>query len=176
MSTQARRFIVLILWFAVVVPAAAEEPYDGAHFKRATLVVADMDRSLEIYRDILGFDLDGISSSSDESYSYPVFRIDPKAKIRFATLSAGSEQVRTLALTEVTGVELPKPGVPLMSAVVIRVDDLAATMATIKELGLETTEPKTAGRPGEFTFVEQSFVDFDGHLVVLYQILEVASE
>jgi catechol 2,3-dioxygenase-like lactoylglutathione lyase family enzyme len=176
MSTRSRLFVIIVLGLAVVAAAAAEEPYDGAHFKRATLVVADLERSLQIYRDILGFDLDGISTSSDESYSYPVFRIDPQAKIRFATLSAGSEQVRTLALTEVTGVELPKPGVPLMSAVVIRVDDLAGTMERIEKLGLEINEPKTAGRPGEFSFVEQAFVDFDGHLVVLYQILETAAE
>lgn len=170
------RIVLFVLLLAAISTARAEEPYRGAHFKRMTLVVADLERSLGIYRDILGFDLDGISDSSQESYSYPVFRIDPAAKIRFATLSAGTEQVRTLALTEVTGIVLPKPAAPLMSAAVIRVDDLAATMARIEKLGLATTEPKTAGRPGEFSFVEQSFVDFDGHLIVLYQILDAATE
>jgi catechol 2,3-dioxygenase-like lactoylglutathione lyase family enzyme len=167
---------LLFMLAAMVSPARSEEPYRGAHFKRMTLVVADLERSLGIYRDILGFELDGISESSEESYSYPVFRIDPAAKIRFATLSAGAEQMRTLALTEVTGIVLPKPGTPLMSAAVIRVNDLAATMARIEKLGLATTAPKTAGVAGEFSFVEQSFVDFDGHLVVLYQILESATD
>ena len=83
--------------------AFAEEPaYDGAHFKRVTLVVSDLERSLKIYRDILGFQLDGIMDSSEASYSYPVFKIDPEATLRFATLSAGPEQVRTMALTEST--------------------------------------------------------------------------
>ncbi len=149
--------------------AVAEEAYDGAYFKRVTLVVADMDRALTIYRDILGFDLDGISESSSDSYSYPVFRIPPEAKIRFATLSAGKEQIRTLALTEVTGIELPKPEIPFRSTAVIRTRDIERDFRRIEALGLETTEPKFVdGR--EFDFWERAFVDFDGHLIVLYQI------
>jgi catechol 2,3-dioxygenase-like lactoylglutathione lyase family enzyme len=163
----------LILTILAVMPAGAgDDGYTGATFKRVTLVVADMDRALTVYREILGFDLDGITESSGESYSYPVFRIDPSAKIRFATLSAGTQQVRTMALVEVQGMELPKPGVPLMTASVIRVGDIDGAMAKIKALGLETNEQQLAGRPGEFQFKEQAFVDFDGHLIVLYEILE----
>ena len=168
------RFVVLVaaLILSLVGPATAgDEPYDGANFKRVTFVVADMDRSLQIYRDILGFTLDGLSESSAESYSYPVFKIDPEAKIRFATLSAGPEQVRTMALTEITGMKLPKPGRPFMTASVIRVDDIEGTFAKLQALGLEIVPPKIAERPGEFKFIEQAFVDFDGHLIVLYQML-----
>ena len=169
------RALILVLLASGTFATAGEE-YDGAFFKRFTLVVSDIDRSLQVYRDSLGFELDGISESGEDSYSYPVFRIDPEAKVRFATLSAGTEQVRTMALTEIKGMDLPKPGRPLMSAAVIRVNDIDGVMAKIEELGLEVVEQKIAGRPGEFTFKEQAFVDFDGHLIVLYQILEVASE
>ncbi|HSN54120.1 MAG TPA: VOC family protein [Candidatus Sulfomarinibacteraceae bacterium] len=164
---------VLVALCLATGPVVADdaESYEGAHFKRVTFVVADMERSLRIYRDILGFDLDGISDSSNESYSYPVFKIDPEATIRFATLSAGTEQVRTMALTEVKGMELPKPGRPHMTATVIRVDDLDAVFSKLEELGLETVPGTVAGRPGEFQFKERAFVDFDGHLVVLYEIL-----
>ena len=163
--------IALCLAATFVTAAEEEAAYTGAHFKRVNFVVADMERSLEIYRDILGFDLDGISDSSNESYSYPVFKIDPEATIRFATLSAGSEQIRTMALTEIKGMELPKPGRPYMTATVIRVDDLDAVFAELEALGLETVPGTVAGRPGEFQFKERAFVDFDGHLVVLYEIL-----
>lgn len=176
MRSRVILFVLFTLSLAVAGQSTAEEAYDGAYFKRVTLVVADMERSLQIYRDILGFDLDGIMEASGESYSYPVFKIDPSAKIRFATLSAGTEQVRTMALTEVKGMELPKPGRPLMTATVIRVNDIDGTMAKIEDLGLEVVEPEIAGRPGEFTFKEQAFVDFDGHLIVLYQILEVSQK
>ena len=169
--------LVLALLFCAIGPVAADDqPYDGANFKRVTLVVSDLERSLEIYRDILGFTLDGIMESSEASYSYPVFDIDPKATIRFATLSAGPEQVRTMALTEITGMELPKPGRPYMTASVIRVGDIKETFGKLEALGLKTVPPKIAERPGEFKFVEQAFVDFDGHLIVLYQMLPLDEE
>lgn len=168
--------LVIVVAALVAGPVAAGDgdAYTGATFKRVTLVVSDMERSLTLYRDVLGFDLDEVSESTKESYSYPVFNIDPAATIRFATLSAGDKQVRTLALVEVKGMELPAHGTPHMTASVIRVDDLDATIEKVEALGLETVEPKLSGRPGEFTFKEQALVDFDGHLVVLYQILEVA--
>ena len=168
----SRFALVAALALTVTLPAlAGDEPYDGANFKRVTLVVSDLERSLEIYRDILGFQLDGIMDSTEASYSYPVFNIDPKATIRFATLSAGPDQVRTMALTEVTGMELPKPGRPHMTASVIRVGDIEDTFGKLEALGLKTVPPKLAERPGEFKFIEQAFVDFDGHLIVLYQML-----
>jgi len=167
----------LIVLTLFVGPMGAEEPaYDGANFKRVTLVVSDLERSLEIYRDILGFQLDGIMDSSEASYSYPVFKIDPEAKIRFATLSAGPEQVRTMALTEVTGIDPPKPGRPHMTASVIRVDDLDGVFEKLEALGLETVPGTIAERPGEFKFAERAFVDFDGHLIVLYQMLPLKEE
>ena len=176
MRVQFRRAVPLALAALSILPIAtaptvAEVSYDGSYFKRVTLVVSDIDRALEIYRDILGFDLDGISESGPDSYSYPVFQVPAEAKIRFATLSAGSKQVRTLALTEVRGVDLPAPGRPLMTASVIRSRDIERDFAAIEKLGLSTTEPKTVeGR--EFSFVERAFVDFDGHLIVLYEILD----
>lgn len=163
--------ILVVLALFVSPLSAGDEPYEGANFKRVTFVVADMDRALQIYRDILGFTLDGIMDSSHASYSYPVFKIDPEAKLRFATLSAGPEQVRTMALAEVTGIELPKPGRPIMTASVIRVNDIDGVFEKLEALGLETVESTISERKGEFKFKEGAFVDFDGHLVVLYQML-----
>lgn len=141
----------------------------GVLFKRSNLVVSDMDRSLTIYRDILGFTLNSaIETSDSDSYSYPVFKIPKSAKIRFVTMDTQAQE-RTLALTEVTGYELPKPSIPLMSALVIKVDDIIATIEKISALGLETTAIKLV--PGEsYNYKEQAFVDFDGHLIVLYEL------
>ena len=141
----------------------------GLLFKRTTLLVADLDRSLGLYRDVLGFTVDGISESSPDSYSYPVFRLPPTARLRFATLNSPSQQ-RTLGLTEVRGTELPGPGQgPISSAAVIRVDDLAATVHRAAALGLTTTEPRTVANANA-RFTEQALVDFDGHLIVLYEL------
>lgn len=137
-------------------------------YKRITLVVADIDRSLTIYQDILGFTTNYIKDSANDSYSYPVFNIPKGAKIRFGAFDSPTQE-RTLGLTEVKGCPLPKNDGIRMHASVIQVDDLATKMKKIKKLGLETTEPFIDSN--EYArFIEQSFIDFDGHLVVLYEL------
>ena len=49
--------------------------------------------------------------------------------------------------------------------------DFDGVFAKLEKLGLETVPGTVAERPGEFKFKERAFVDFDGHLVVLYQML-----
>lgn len=145
------------------------------HVKRPNLVVSDIERSLTIYRDILGLEASSVSTSSPQSYSYPVFKIPEGAQIRGATLHEPGEQ-RVLALTELATLDLPRPSAaPHMSAVVIGVTDLAGKFEQIEALGLTTTQPKIAGGV-DFEFVEQAFVDFDGHLIVLYEVLPESSE
>lgn len=139
-------------------------------YKRVTLVVADIERSLTVYRDILGFTINSIDESAKDSYSYPVFKIPPEAKIRFATLDSPDRE-RTLGLTEVKGCPLPRPGTPIMSASVIRVEGLSDIIDRIRQLGLETTEVETDSN-ANFTFLEQAFIDFDGHLIVLYEVMQ----
>jgi catechol 2,3-dioxygenase-like lactoylglutathione lyase family enzyme len=151
--------------------AGSKEPppgADGPLFRRQTLVVADMERALTIYRDLLGFTVYSLTESRPTSYSYPVFAIPKKAKIRFATLNGRDGQVRVLGLTEVTGAKLPKKGTPHAASVVINVSNLDAIMARVKQLGLKDVAPvplRTAdGRPAR----EYAFLDYDGHLIVLF--------
>lgn len=144
--------------------------YDLPHYKRVNLLVADLERSLAIYQDILGFSTGNIAESSTTSFSYPVFNIPSEARMRYTYLGEPGED-RVLGLTEVKNIELPKPANrPHMSASVIGVTDLEDKIGKIKALGLETTESKIAGG-SEFRFIEQAFVDYDGHLIVLYEIL-----
>ncbi len=139
-------------------------------YKRITLCVSDLERSLKIYRDILGFTINYIQPSEKDSFSYPVFNIPNEADLNFATLDSPTQE-RTFGLTEVKGVELPKHNGIHMSASVIKVDDLDDVITKIKTLGLQTTAIKTD--ENEYaTFIEQAFVDYDGHLIVLYQLIE----
>lgn len=142
---------------------------EGTHFKRTNLLVANLEKSLTIYRDILDFKIHKISPSSKESFSYPVFNIPKEANLKSCTLDS-PDQIRTIALTEVTGIQLPSPpSQPHLSASVIRVRDLPMVMEKIKALGLSTTNSKIAQGSDGGMFVEQAFVDFDGHLIVLYE-------
>lgn len=142
---------------------------EGTHFKRTNLLITDLDKSLTIYRDILGFTVHKMSESSEDSYSYPVFNIPKEAKLKFCTLDS-PDQIRTIALTEISGIDLPPPpSSPHLSASVLRVKDLPATINKIIALGLKVTDPKVATGSDGMKFLEQAFVDYDGHLIVLYE-------
>jgi catechol 2,3-dioxygenase-like lactoylglutathione lyase family enzyme len=142
---------------------------DGLHLKRPCLAVADLDRSRSLYQNILGFKLDYLSEASPTSYLYPVFGFPKHARLRFAAFSTEYEP-RSLALTEVKGIELQPPILPHRSATVIRIRDLESTIKKIRELGLEAIEPSSFTAPPNLLFTEQAFCDWDGHLIVLYEV------
>lgn len=164
-------FVVMIACTLAGGPARAAEQaaVRDVALKRVNLLVRDLDRSLAIYRDILGFHNEQVSESSPQSYSYPVFRLPPQAKLRFCTLDSATE-VRALALTEVTGIELPAPGPIATAAPVIRVEDLDEVRARLAAAGLAVVEPRRSRTAEGRDFNELAFTDHDGHLVVLYEL------
>lgn len=140
------------------------------HVKRPNLVVKDLARSIAIYQDVLGLSANPISVSGEDSFSYPVFNIPRDAQIRGVTFDSPREK-RVLALTELASLDLERPhDAPFMSTVVIGVTDLAGKFEQLKAMGLSVTETRIAGG-AEFKFIEQAFVDPDGHLIVCYEIL-----
>ena len=147
--------------------AAGAKP--GLHLKRPCLIVADLERSLTLYRDVLGFRLDYVGEASASSYLYTVFAISPQAEVTFAALSTERE-VRALALTEVKGVAIPPPSPPYAIGTVIQVAELAPTITAVEALGLPAVPPMQFTAPPNLTFTEQGFRDFDGHLIILYQV------
>lgn len=151
-------------------PSSAPGDYDGSFLKRITLLVADLDRSLRIYRDILGFEAGPVSEFQPTSYSYTVFNIDKAARIKGSMLSAGPDQIRTLALFQIDGQKITVPQGPRPVAAVIRARNLAKIKEEIGRLGLETFPPRALRTPEGATGEEWAFVDPDGHLVVLYEL------
>lgn len=138
-------------------------------FQRANFVVADLDRSLAFYRDVLGFEVTFVKESESDSYSYPVFEIDPSCKLRFAILST-KNQPRVMALTEVRGGPLPDLPNPRRSAIVLEVGDVDRVVADAAAAGCHVYEEGELlthdGRQGR----EVGIVDFDGNLTVIYRI------
>lgn len=144
--------------------------YDMPHMKRPNLVVADLARSLVIYRDILGFTAGDIATSGPNSFSYPVFNIPAGTPMRSVALHEPGEQ-RVIALTELASLDLPRPhDAPYMSTVVIGITDLEGKFARLADMGLSVTETRIA-EGAEFTFIEQAFTDPDGHLIVCYEVM-----
>ncbi len=139
-------------------------------FKRMNLVISDLDRALRVYRDCLGLVIENIKDSDAASYSYTVFEFPREAKIRFATLDAPGQK-RTFALTEVTGVTLPPPPVPRLTAAVIQVDGFDDAIARLKDEGVKIyPEGVLKDEHGKPKGRELGFVDHDGHLIVIYRL------
>jgi len=139
-------------------------------FQRANFLVRDLERALAFYRDILGLELEHMHESQEDSYSYPVFDIDRRARLRFALLSAPG-QPRVLALTEVRAVEIMPCPSPRRSAIVLDVIDVDGVVSKSTAAGL-TVYPEVRlvthdGRTGR----EVGIVDADGNLVLIYTIL-----
>ena len=140
-------------------------------FQRANHLVADLERALTFYRDVLGFTVAFIKDSAPDSYSYDVFEL-PRVPMRFCVLSAG-EQTNVMALTENSDVA-PVP-TPRHSAIILETPDIDRIVEQSKALGL-TVYPEDHlvtkdGREGR----EVGIVDFDGNLVVIYLITKAAA-
>lgn len=137
-------------------------------FQRANFVVKNIERSLDFYCGVLGFEVAFIKDSPDDSYSYPVFEIDRSNAMRFAVLNTES-QVRVLALTEVPS-DLPNLPFPRRAAIVLEVGDVEAVCKGAKAAGCKVYEEEELhthdGRVGQ----EVGIVDCDGNLVVIYEI------
>lgn len=145
------------------------KPADSLHLKRPCLLVADLERSLSLYRDCLGFQLDYVGKADADSYLYPVFQLPATAELRFAALSTQQEP-RALALTEVKGSTLPPATTPHRGATVIRIPSLKTVLPQLKALGLRPIPASSFSTPPNLTFTEQAVADFDGHLIVLYEV------
>lgn len=141
---------------------------DYLRFQRGNFVVRNIEQSLKLYRDVLGFELAFILDSPDDSYSYPVFEIDESHTLRFAVLNTES-QVRVMALTEVP-VDLPPVPHPRRAAIVLEVGDVDAVVEGALAAGCHVYDEEKLvthdGRVGR----EVGIVDYDDNLVVIYKI------
>lgn len=144
--------------------------YVGVYYKRQLYVVTDMERALTLWRDVLGLQPGDITISGPNSYSREVFNIPARAAMRFCTLSAGPNQVRTLALLEVRGVRLPtKTGIRTTGAVINANGRLETIIASARRMGLTVFGPRVLESATQGNGIEQGFLDWDGNVIVLYQ-------
>ena len=149
------------------VPGPAPNP--ALRFQRANFVVADIDRALTFYRDVLGFTEEYRLPHNPQSYSLAVFAMPPGAKIGFSVLSAPG-QPRVMALTEVTEPPLAPVPPPRRAAIVLDIADPDAVMDGARALGLTVYDEEELVTPDGRVGREIGIVDFDDNLVVIYRI------
>lgn len=145
------------------------KPKQAVRFQRANFVVKDIETSLTFYRDVLGFEVTFTQGHNPASYSFPVFEIPKDANLGFCVLSL-PDQPRVMALTQISGIDLPARQHPRRSAIVLEARDPDAVMDGAGALGLTVYDEERLeihdGRIGR----EIGIADFDDNLVVIYKI------
>lgn len=159
---------------------AAETPNEDverlAPLYRHSMLVTDLERSLTLYRDVLGLSLGRVTETPADSYSYRFFDIPPGSMKRFAYLNGEGDRDNVLGLGEVPGLELSPAEGPRTVAWVQTVADVEGVKETVEAMGLQTIPPvefmsREAGKPG----MEFGIIDFDGHLILVYGLLRPGS-
>lgn len=150
---------------------ASDAAYDGALFRRGNIVVSDLDRAYTLWIDLLGMQVDTLFTQDADSLAYDLFNVPKTARTRFATLNAGPEQPRTLGIYEVTGVPLEgQDGIRRGSVVINANGRLDAIRAALPGMGLSMLREKTLVTVDGQVGIETGFYDWDGNLIVLYEL------
>ena len=186
LPARASRALICALLLTTGVSLTASVSAQIVQVKRPTLMVSNLDASLALYRDILGFTvfyLRGdaptaetrpaaeVEGEVESSKAYQYFSIDPTRYnyTRFATLNTPS-QVRALGLIELHGPPLPRPS-PRLSTIVLQVEDVDALGERLRAAGYQVLPAAAeATTPEGVRYKEMPFIDGDGHVIVLYHL------
>ena len=140
------------------------------NFQRANYVVTDLEQSLKLYRDVLGFKVIFSKDAPEDSYSYDVFDIKKGADMGFCVLGTDDEP-NCMALTELREGSLDPVPSPRRAAIVLRIEHSDDAVEGAQKLGLKTYQEDRLETNDGRTGRELGIVDFDGNLVVIYCIL-----
>lgn len=157
--------------------AAADSPARKAsvapvdpYIHRSNFVVADMDRALILYRDILGLKVDVMMPVRSESFMYDVFSVDHAARMRIAFLSSPDNRFGAIGLTEIKGIVLPPPPSSFPSVLIV---EIKGRFETVYEQA-RAAEPKLdVGRVYELqnpSRREFPMTDYDGNRIIIMQL------
>ena len=170
-----RQFILLICGVVFSLQLAAEQTiYGGLMVKRVAVVVADIDRSLELYRDILGFQIVQDQPMDQSPFNYAVFNAKPGTLKRTVKFSTGPEQQRVLGLFEVEGYPGKDENDINDLGLAVRVDNYGDVIKGLRAGDYRIIGEEPLYTPEGDTGEEVAFLDHDGHMLVAYQLNEPA--
>jgi catechol 2,3-dioxygenase-like lactoylglutathione lyase family enzyme len=150
---------------------AAQAVRGGLMVKRVALLVADVDRSIALFRDILGFTLVQDKRGPDSPDDEKTFNIPKGSLVRTAKLNTSDEQIRVLGLFQVAGYKGRDRAEPHDQGLVIRVNRIDDIHAKLKAAGYAIINFKNLTTSDGDKGRELFFLDADGHLIVCYEIL-----
>ncbi len=133
---------------------------------RSNFIVADLERALRVYRDIIGFKIDAMAPAS--TFMDDVLNIPAEAETRIAFLSSVEGEFGNIAMTEIKGVDLPRNNGIHSSVLIVEVQrDMETLFHQLKAEGCEVDKIYELSRPSRR---EIPFTDLDGHRVILMRL------
>jgi catechol 2,3-dioxygenase-like lactoylglutathione lyase family enzyme len=159
-----------LLALTLLLGGFAAQAAESIVLKRVPVVVSDMEKSLKLYRDILGLTVESDKMMQPDEHDERVFNVAPGGLTRSVKFNLGPDQIRAVGLFEVKGYKGKDPKAPHDHGIVFRVTRLDDIHAQAKAAGIRivdfvdlTTNDGQKGR-------ELTMLDPDGHLVLVYQI------
>jgi len=150
--------------------------------RRATIIVRDMEKSLRLYRDVIGLEVNYDTTVTTSGVALPAG--EPGATARLVLLNANDPWVGWIGLMEwvdpaIPAGDYPKRMGPGDVVLVLNTDDVEGRCAEAKKVpGVTfTAEPRLQVYPGrdggaEIRVMGCNFFDPDGILIELNQILD----
>ncbi len=133
---------------------------------RPNFVVADMDRALRLYRDIIGFKVNVLMPASELMNN--IFEIPLDAQTRIAFLSSVDGEFGNIGITEVKGIDLPQTTSIYPTVWIIEIQREIDEMVSLLEAeDLEIKGVYDLQNPDRMEIV---FTDHDGHRVLLMRL------
>ncbi|MDX1515886.1 MAG: hypothetical protein R3288_03550 [Woeseiaceae bacterium] len=171
-ATTNRGVAFVIMALLLAAAAVSDEHAASPTFKRAVFLVSDLDRALRLWKVVLGFDAGPVTEYvGDDDYVFHLMNLPPGTTVRTVALSAGAQQVRTMALIEVRGLDALPENAPRRAAVVVNARGrLTQIIAGARAAGLRLTRENRFETVEGIAAIEQGIVDWDGNLILVYQL------
>jgi catechol 2,3-dioxygenase-like lactoylglutathione lyase family enzyme len=150
--------------------------------RRTTIIVRDIERSLALYRDVIGLELNYDTTVTTSGVALPAG--EPGATARLVLLNANDPWVGWIGLMQWVDPAIPAGDYPTRMGpgdvvIILNTDDVAGRCAAAKTVSgvTFTAEPRLQVYPGrdggpDIRVMGCNFFDPDGILIELNQILE----
>ena len=157
-------------------PAAGKLAGRLLRVKRPLFMVSDLGRALDFYVDVVGLEVYQVEATYNrdpDSLGYKMFNIPVGKPKRSATLNTSNE-VRGLALQEVSDMEILVGQTPRNHTILFETDDILGITGRAAAAGHPVIKPVLADIPAtdkapRLRFVECGVIDPDGHVVAFFQ-------
>ena len=152
---------------AALPAAAAEGVEPGIH--RVSLLVSDLERSLNFYEEVLGLEPDEVVQHEANSFVHDLFGLEADETAR-EVLMRSRNRSSTVGLVEVRNAGLDIVANRGRSALWVEVRRFDRVVEQVRELGLTIYDERSTVNLSRQPVRERVVVDWDGNRIVLYAL------